>query len=309
MGSRKTVMALTDAEGSVVERYAYTPYGARTITSADGEVREASAVGNDVGFTGRYWDAETALWYYRARQMDAELGRFVGRDPLDDASPADIASRYSRAGGVASRRSHPGRALHVRPEGGRPGRTYAYVDNSPMYALDPSGWASGDSFPSQHAAASDFGKFYGGGSINSNLEAGSTIYRNSNGTYSYGIANVGTSRGVDPSTPVPPGAQGAANIHTHGAYEAGATNNNFSGQRVDLGNGRYAYADDLNRIHHDAAYSGHNGGYVVTPDGSLLYYDAKTQTTHTLSTDMPSDPNDPGRKNQNDPRTPYTPAC
>jgi RHS repeat-associated protein len=111
-----SVMALTNAEGSVVERYAYTPYGARTITSADGEVREASAVGNDVGFTGRYWDAETALWYYRARQMDPELGRFVGRDPIGDLG-------YVRFAGAPTLGYSP----------------YGYGAHSPAEYVDPMG--------------------------------------------------------------------------------------------------------------------------------------------------------------------------
>jgi RHS repeat-associated protein len=45
-------------------------------------VRTASSYGNQVGFTGRYLDKETGLWYFRARYYSGSLGRFVGRDPL-----------------------------------------------------------------------------------------------------------------------------------------------------------------------------------------------------------------------------------
>jgi RHS repeat-associated protein len=35
------------------------------------------------GFTGREWDAETGLYYYRARYYDPVIGRFLSEDPID----------------------------------------------------------------------------------------------------------------------------------------------------------------------------------------------------------------------------------
>ena len=35
------------------------------------------------GFTGREWDADAGLWWYRARWYDAGVGRFVSEDPID----------------------------------------------------------------------------------------------------------------------------------------------------------------------------------------------------------------------------------
>ena len=46
----------------------YAPENARTV--------------NEFGFTGRYLDKETGLWYFRARYCSGSLGRFVSRDPL-----------------------------------------------------------------------------------------------------------------------------------------------------------------------------------------------------------------------------------
>jgi len=77
-----SVMALSNQSGQLSERYGYTPYGKRRVVSPGGVTLAASAVGNQVGFTGRYHDGETGQTYFRARYLDTELGRFVGRDPL-----------------------------------------------------------------------------------------------------------------------------------------------------------------------------------------------------------------------------------
>jgi RHS repeat-associated protein len=78
-----SVAALTGNTGTVLERYRYDAYGQRTSTAPDGvTVRPASLHGNQYGFTGRYLDKETGLWYFRARHYSGSLGRFIGRDPI-----------------------------------------------------------------------------------------------------------------------------------------------------------------------------------------------------------------------------------
>ncbi len=67
-----SVVAVTDGFGTVVESYAYGPYG----ESADGDL-----IGNPYRFTGRRLDAETELYYYRNRYYSATLGRFLQADP------------------------------------------------------------------------------------------------------------------------------------------------------------------------------------------------------------------------------------
>ncbi len=81
--SQYSVCALTSASGAVVERYGYEPYGELTILAADGTtVRALSSYANTYTYTGRRWDADLSLYYFRARYYDPKLGRFVGRDPL-----------------------------------------------------------------------------------------------------------------------------------------------------------------------------------------------------------------------------------
>ena len=77
------VRGLTDTNGDVVELYAYTVYGKQTILDpASSFILPTSSFNNAYGFTGRYHDSETALWYFRARYYSDELGRFISRDPL-----------------------------------------------------------------------------------------------------------------------------------------------------------------------------------------------------------------------------------
>jgi RHS repeat-associated protein len=96
-----SVRGLTDNSGAIVELYAYSPYGKQVILDAAGTVRSATAHNNLYGFTGRYLDPETGLWYFRARYFDAEHGRFIGRDPLGyPDGPNRYAAYHVMHGGV-----------------------------------------------------------------------------------------------------------------------------------------------------------------------------------------------------------------
>jgi RHS repeat-associated protein len=84
-----SVTALTDSSGTVVERYAYSPYGVTTILAPNGSTpRATSSVGNSYMYTGRRLDkefassSEDAIYYYRARYYLPSLGRFGSRDLL-----------------------------------------------------------------------------------------------------------------------------------------------------------------------------------------------------------------------------------
>ncbi len=71
-------------EWQPVERYLYTPYGVVTILDADftDDADGVSDYNNTTLYTGREYNPETGLYYYRARYYHAELGKFIGRDPI-----------------------------------------------------------------------------------------------------------------------------------------------------------------------------------------------------------------------------------
>ena len=67
-----SVVAVTDRNGVVEERFAYTPYG----------VGDSLAGASPWRFTGRRQDPETGLYYLRAWDYAPLLGRFLQLDPI-----------------------------------------------------------------------------------------------------------------------------------------------------------------------------------------------------------------------------------
>ncbi|MFH1252432.1 MAG: RHS repeat-associated core domain-containing protein, partial [bacterium] len=65
-----------------VEKYDYNAFGKPTIKDSTGNVITTSIIGNHIMFTGREYDPETTLYYYRARHYSSETGRFLQRDPI-----------------------------------------------------------------------------------------------------------------------------------------------------------------------------------------------------------------------------------
>lgn len=99
-------VAITDRSGNVVERYSYDAFGAPQIMAPNGEERATSIIGNEILFTGREYDSETGLYYYRARTMNPALGRFQQMDPIEYEDGLNM---------------------------------YAYVYNNPANYIDPTG--------------------------------------------------------------------------------------------------------------------------------------------------------------------------
>jgi RHS repeat-associated protein len=77
-----SIVGLTNAAGTLVERYTYSAYGTLGIYAANGTVRSSSTYANRYTYTGREWDAELRLYHFRARWYDPATGGFVARDPL-----------------------------------------------------------------------------------------------------------------------------------------------------------------------------------------------------------------------------------
>jgi RHS repeat-associated protein len=95
-----TVRDLVNNAGSVVNHFTYDSFG-KVLSATPG------GVDTRYKFTGRELDAETGLYYYRARYFDANVGRFIGQDPIGfSAGDSNL---------------------------------YRYVGNSPVSNTDPSG--------------------------------------------------------------------------------------------------------------------------------------------------------------------------
>ena len=82
--ANKNVMQRTDAEGDLLEKYEYAPFGGNT-----GEARAG------VGFSSEAFDAATDLDYYNYRYYAPGLGRWTKRDPIGELSYINLYSMVS----------------------------------------------------------------------------------------------------------------------------------------------------------------------------------------------------------------------
>jgi RHS repeat-associated protein len=72
-----SITSLTNSASAVSNTYTYDSYGNLTASSG--------SVSNPFSYTGREFDSETGLYYYRARYYDPSDGRFIGQDPIQFA--------------------------------------------------------------------------------------------------------------------------------------------------------------------------------------------------------------------------------
>jgi RHS repeat-associated protein len=82
-----SVTSLSGNGGALANTYAYDSFG--NLTSASGTVT------NPYQYTGRDYDPEIGLRYYRARYYDSTVGRFISEDPIEFAGGMNF---YAYAG-------------------------------------------------------------------------------------------------------------------------------------------------------------------------------------------------------------------
>jgi RHS repeat-associated protein len=99
-----SITSLTNSAGAVVATYTYDAFG--NLTASTG------SVANPLRYTAREFDAETGLYFYRARYYDPPTGRFLSQDPIGFSAGTNF---------------------------------YAYVSGNPISRRDPSGkdWLNG----------------------------------------------------------------------------------------------------------------------------------------------------------------------
>ena len=93
-----SITSLSNVAGALAQTYTFDSFGEQTASSG--------SLTNPFRYTGREFDTETGLDYYRARYYDPNPGRFLAEDPLEFVSTFN---------------------------------PYAYVENRPTNSIDPSG--------------------------------------------------------------------------------------------------------------------------------------------------------------------------
>jgi len=112
-----SIIVVTDTAAVVSERYAYDAYGQPYFCDAAGNLLAESAIGNSYLFTGRRYDEESDLYYYRTRYLHPKRGRFISGDVIGNW----------------------GDGLNL-------GNNFAYAGNNPETYTDPFGLQAGVKF-------------------------------------------------------------------------------------------------------------------------------------------------------------------
>jgi RHS repeat-associated protein len=77
-----SITSLTNSSGSIANAYTYDSFGTATASSG--------SIINSIRYTGREFDGETGLYYYRSRYLDPSVGRFLSEDNAGFAAGTDF---------------------------------------------------------------------------------------------------------------------------------------------------------------------------------------------------------------------------
>jgi RHS repeat-associated protein len=112
-----SVREMTDSGGNLISRYDYDPYGRRSIITEN--------VPADFGFTGFYYDQATGLDLTWFRAYDADLGRWLSRDPIGENGGINL---YAYCLNNPIDRIDPFGLFHVAPNGNPEGSSSVVTD-------------------------------------------------------------------------------------------------------------------------------------------------------------------------------------
>ncbi len=95
------VTAITDAAGTVLERYTYDANGAVWFKNANQTTKSSSSYDQQILYTGQRYDVETGLYQFRNRYYHPTLGRFINRDPAGYVDGSSLYTAYfAQSGGM-----------------------------------------------------------------------------------------------------------------------------------------------------------------------------------------------------------------
>jgi RHS repeat-associated protein len=101
--TQNSVSSISSHDGNMLQQASYSAFG-NSLNQTGSAANNSNT--NTLKYTGREQDADTGLYYYRARYYDTDIGRFISEDPKGFAAGINF---------------------------------YAYVGNNPVNANDPSG--------------------------------------------------------------------------------------------------------------------------------------------------------------------------